>query len=334
MRSYRLIFVSSILTSVLILCFLTFYQGKENIETESNDFLSSRFEEPEGPIPPLPDSSSFAPELDKAKHQKAEAPSGAMELRWNFADKASFSYDYTLEADIESSISTTGRTMRQDISSNGLMLLESEKDNKAELILRDLKLEIEKKGQAGQTPMTAQQDVPEKRIKGINEDGKPSSDSGEMDISMEIMVRLPSGPLSPGESESITMDAPLKFIGKTMKVAGADTITLDKYVTINGHRCARLVHDIKLTDLEVPDEMKGTYRAHIVGKAVVYFDMEDRCIADGKLALLMSSRVETSPSTPKPPENFRDELPDKVRMVMDADNLISLQRKTGGPQKK
>jgi hypothetical protein len=224
--------------------------------------------------------------------------------------------------------------MRQNISSNGLMLLESEKANKAELVLRDLKLEIEKKGQAGQTPMTAKQDVPEKRIKGINPDGRPSADSGEMDISMEIMVRLPHGALAPGESESITMDAPLKFIGKTMKVTGTDTITLDKYVIINGHRCARLVHDIKLADLEVPDGMEGTYLAHIVGKGVVYFDMEDRCITDGKLALLMSSRVETSPSVPEPPKNFHGELPDKVRMVTDADNLISLERKTGGPQKK
>ncbi|MFO8057861.1 MAG: hypothetical protein R6V10_11250 [bacterium] len=274
----------------------------------------------------MPDSSSYESEVGKSEYPEAEAPADDFLLRWDFSGSRVYGYDYELKAGIDSSISTTGQEMSQTVSTKGDMLLKSRKSNKADMVLKGLTLKMRREGKEGKPPATAKQDLPDKTVKGINHDGSPSADSGELDISMEIMIRMPADELSAGESSSIDMEAPLQVMGKDLPITGTDTVTLDKFVTIDGRRCARLVHEIKMEDLEVPEGEEGTYLARITGRGVVYFDLVDHCLVEGKVALLMSSRVETAPHVPEPREKYPEDLPDKIRMVMDSDNLISLGR--------
>ncbi len=328
MHSYRLIYLSSLITSLLVLSFLVFFSSEAEFSEGSApagpEFLAAKYKEPEGPIPAMLESSGFESEVGGSEYPPAEAPAGPAALSWDFSTPAAYRYDYSLSAKIDSSVSTTGQQMVQNVSSKGLMLIKVRKDQKADLLLQDLKLEIKRKGRAGQPPASARQELPDKTVKDISKDGTPSKDSGEVDISIEIMIRMPSQTLAPGESQSIAMEAPLRFGGKSFPVTGTDTVSLDKFVTINGHRCAKLVHQIDMQHLKVPEDLEGTYMAQIVGKGVVYFDMEDGRLVEGKLALLTSSRVEASPRVPESSKNAAADLPDKVRMVMDADNLVTL----------
>jgi len=75
----------------------------------------------------------------------------------------------------------------------------------------------------------------------------------------------------------------------------------------------------------VPDEMEGRYRCHVKGRSVFYFNIENRHFISGRVAMIMSMRVEApAPKMDFPQDANKGNIPGTFKMEMDSDNFISV----------
>ena len=130
-----------------------------------------------------------------------------------------------------------------------------------------------------------------------------------------------------GESVSIPAQMPFNAMGSLLQVTGHLETRLADYVLIDGKTCAKLETDIDISTLNPPEELEGDYRCQVKGKSVFYFNIEGRHFMSGKVAMLMSMRIEA----PAPSVDFSDDTdtdtekrPSMIKMAMDSDNFISV----------
>ena len=90
-----------------------------------------------------------------------------------------------------------------------------------------------------------------------------------------------------GESVDIPQHMPFDAPGSLLQVKGRSRITLTRYVKIGKRTCAQLDVDIDISDLKVPSELVGEYKASAKGASVFYFDVAERCFVFGSTAMLM-----------------------------------------------
>jgi hypothetical protein len=131
-----------------------------------------------------------------------------------------------------------------------------------------------------------------------------------------------------GESVEVENEMPLQVAGSLLHAKGRTTITLTKYVVIDGHVCAKLETATDISQVDVPGELQGTYKVKAKGKSVFYFDTINNSFVSGSVAFLISMRIEVPiPKKAPPGENPpKTEKPKITRMVMDIDNLIKVKR--------
>jgi hypothetical protein len=115
-------------------------------------------------------------------------------------------------------------------------------------------------------------------------------------------------------------------MGSLLHVTGNSEIKLADYVQINGKTCAKLKTEIDISTLNVPEEMKGNYKCQVKGRSIFYFNIEDRHFMSGRVAMLMSMRVEAlTPKMDFPQEINKGSVPETVKMAMDSDNFLSVE---------
>jgi hypothetical protein len=117
-------------------------------------------------------------------------------------------------------------------------------------------------------------------------------------------------------------------MGSLLNVKVKTIITLTKYVMIDEHICARLETATDISQLNIPGELKGTYKIMLKGKSIFYFDTANNSFVSGGIALIISTRIEAPmPKKALPGENRpKTEMPEMGRMFMDIDNLIKVKR--------
>ena len=278
---------------------------------------------------PIPASSRFLGELDAENYPEVSAPKVAPILRWDFSGKKIYSYDFFQkmvgETDMGAFTNQQGSSSTS-MDAEGLLLLKSQGNKTATLVLKDMSLNMKMNlGEEDSEPKTISSQAPPLVIQGVQEDGKMKLGLSGQELFLKELFPIPPKALKVGESIDVPSAMPFNAMGSVLSVTGKYRITLTKYVSINGHTCARLETDIDISHLDVPAELTGDYKCSLRGKSVFYFDIENRCFVSGNVVTTMSMRINApAPRMMFQGENAPEDFPDTIQMAMDNDTCVSL----------
>jgi len=280
---------------------------------------------PTGPLSPIPEAARFAGEIGRRTYPRAAAPETPPLLRWDFSGDDTYAYDLRMQNETDSQLPAGGRRQIKQLA-EGTLLLRSQGDRTATLVLKVEKMKVD-----GVGPHQMPSRFPPMSVPGVREDGSMGTGTGPANLPLRDLFPLPAKPLRVGETVSRPASMPFNAMGSTLKVEGTSKVTLTGYVTIDGHKCARLDTDIDIAKVKAPETMKGTYKCVTRGKCVAYFDIEDRRFVSVELALSMGIHIEA----PMPAANVKGAkmpkgMPDKFLMSMKMDSLATL---THNPRK-
>jgi len=175
-------------------------------------------------------------------------------------------------------------------------------------------------------PQAMESQAPPMVVQGVKEDGSMEICNTSQEMLFKTLFPLPPQPLHVGESVSVPGQIPFNAMGSLLYAKGAFNILLTGYVKIGEKTCAKLVTDIDISQLDVPEEMEGNYTCQLKGKSVYFFDVQNRHFVSGREATMMSMRMEAQ--TPKMSFSDKgkeeDTIPETMKMAMDSDNLIAV----------
>jgi hypothetical protein len=262
-------------------------------------------------------ASQFVKEVGKENFKKAEPPSAAPVFLLDFSkDKVVHTYSYQQEVRIKTD-------MGQEMSAKGLLLIKSQGDSTAELVLKDMKISMKSEDE----PKTMEQQMPPFAVQGMKEDGSGSFGNSSQDMVLKMLFPLPPKPIKVGESVDVPAQMPFDAMGSVLNATGRSRITLTQYVTIDGRTCAQLDVDTDISKLEVPSELKGEYRCSTKGTSVFYFDVADRSFVSGTIALIMQFSIDAPMPQMNIPGEDTSDMPKRSKMSMGSDNLIKVKLK-------
>ena len=220
----------------------------------------------------------------------------------------------------------TGQVSTQNMEGYGKLSLKSEGNNIARLVIEDLTLSMEINSPSINEPKVMKQQSPPMIIQGIKEDGSMKLGDSSQELLLKTLFPLPSTPLKIGESVTVPSQMPFNAMGSLLYATGNSTIKLVDYVQINGRTCAKLKTEINIANLNVPEEMEGTYKCQVKGSSIFYFNIEERYFMSGRVAMLISMRVEAPiPKMEFSQETNKGSIPETITMVMDSDNFLSVE---------
>jgi len=274
--------------------------------------------------------SRFLKEVEQDKHEETEPPTAVPVFKWDFANKDVHSYTYEQEVRNKTNMgfSMDGRSndMGQEISGKGVLLVKSQGDGTAELVLKDMTMSM-KMDMGKDAPKTMEQKVPAIVVQGMKEDGSGSFGDSSQDMFLKMLFPLPTKPLKVGDSVDVPAQMPFNAMGSVLKVTGRSRITLTRYVKIGKRTCAQLDVDTDISELKVPSELKGEYKCSAKGTSVFYFDVANRSFASGTIAFIMQFSIDAPTPQMKISGEDTPDMPKRWKTSMTSDNLIRVKLK-------
>ena len=278
------------------------------------------------------DNSSFIDIIDDQAYREIRPFEDATLFRWDFSENKEYSYNFSQKAKTQNFMNGFGANRKGTFSSqimtgNGILSYRSEKDKTARFVLENLMLKLEHPTDDNETaPKTTEMKSPPMIIQGVKEDGNLSIPSSSQTLLLKLLFPLPAQPMKVSETIINEANMPFNAMGSLLYIKGHSRITLEKYVEINGHNCAKFTSDIDISKMDIPPEMEGNYIALVKGKSVFFFDVDNRKFIAGKLALLMAMDIDAKSPEMKfsDDEEKSDELPETIKIAMNSDNLITL----------
>jgi len=270
--------------------------------------------------------SHYLKELNKNDYREVKTPSTAPIFRWDFSKKSVQEYSYEQEVINKTELGVdAGSDMsdpEQSMSAKGSLLIKSQADGTAELVLKDMKASMKISFNKTDDPKTMEQEMPPFVVQGMKEDGTGPFGDSSQDMLLKLIFPLPTSNLKVGESVDVPAQMPFNAMGSQLQVKGRSRITLTRYVLIGNHTCAQLNVDIDISDLKVPSELEGEYLCSTKGSAVFFFDISSRTFVSGSTALLTQFSIDA----PMPKMNIQGEaatnVPPRSKMSMKSDNFI------------
>jgi len=278
-------------------------------------------------------ASQFAKEVtkEKQKHKETVAPLAAPVFRWDFS-RAEVVHTYRFEQEVRSKTdmgsSFDGKSGRieEEMSATGVLLIKSQGDSTATLVLKDMKTSMKRNmGAAG--PKTVEEQMPPIVVQGMKDDGTGSFGNSFQDPVLKMLFPLPTKPVMIGESVDIPAQMPFNVMGSILPVTGCLRITLTRYVKIGKHTCAQLDVDTDILKLKVPTELKGEYKCSLKGPSVFYFDVESRSFVSGAIAMLMQISIDAPMPQMKISGKDAPDMPERIKGSMTIDNPIRVKLK-------
>lgn len=298
--------------------------GSDKASSSSATPSSPLLVEPQGPLPPLPGKSSFTPDLGDIKAEPAEAPQDAVLLRWDFAKPQTMAFDYTQT--VKNTSEMGGQSgITQNLESAGTLLMKSEGDKTARMVLKDIKAQMQAAvpGKSAIAPTSV--NLPVQVVSGIQENGSISGGNSQQELLVRLLFPLPPGPIKQGETAEIPVKFPFNMMGSPLDATGLLRTKLVRFVKVGGRLCAQLETVVDVGKLEVPPEVEAKAQFEVKGKTFTLFDLEAHRFVAASQALMLAFRSDI----PLPKIDFREKgpavsMPKVMRMVTDSDNLINI----------
>lgn len=266
-------------------------------------------------------ASQFAKEATKKKYKETDPPSAAALFRWDFS-KAHVVHAYDYEQEVWK------KTYKeQKMSTKGTLLIKSQGDSTAELVLKEMKMSMEIMDMRKGEPRTIEEHIPSSVVQGMKKDGSGSFGNSSQGMILKMLFPLPPKVLKVGESVDVPAQMPFNAMGSMLQVTGNSRITLTRYVKIGKNTCAQLNVDTDISQLKVPPELKGEYKYSTKGTSVFYFDVANRSFVSGTIVLLIQFSIDAPMPQMKISGGDAPDMPKRYKMSMKSDNLIRVKLK-------
>jgi len=280
---------------------------------------------------PLPPNSSFVDQIDIENYPSQTPPEHPQLLRWDFSGTEVYLYDFYQKILITNQMDgmfggEEGKIIHQSLEGNGKLSLKSEGNGNARFVLENLTINMEVDIPGREEPKTIQSQSPPMVVQGFQEDGQVKLSNNSQQLLFKTLFPIPPKSLKIEESVSVPVEMPFNAMGSLLNVKGSSVIKLADYVLIDGKACAKLETTIDISKMNIPKELEGVYICRVKGKSIFYFDIYGRHFVSGRVALLMSIRVEAPTPRMNFPEETKgsEEMPETIKMAMDSDNFLSV----------
>ncbi len=273
-------------------------------------------------------NSRFLNELKKERYHEAKPPSTAPILRWDFSRKTVHNYLYEQEAKNKFTVGLgVGEQVpdtEQSLSAKATLLVKSQGDGTAELVLKDSKVTMKMTMGKEKEPKIMESTMPPIVVQDMKEDGSASFGNSSQDLFLRMLFPLPRKPLNVGEFVDADVQMPFNAMGSLLQVKGRSRMTLTRYVEISGRICAQFDVDTDISGLRVSSELEGDYKVSMKGRSLYFFDIDRRLFVYGSAAAL----IEIIADAPMPKMNIQGEkqlaIPKRVKMSMASDTVIKV----------
>lgn len=115
-------------------------------------------------------------------------------------------------------------------------------------------------------------------------------------IIFDLIFPLPTKSLKIGEKEKIPLHMPFNANGSSVIIEGYNSLEFEGMEIIDGKECAVLKGEIDIADLEIPEELIGTYDGSLIGNGTYYFNLKDKYLVGADIQMiteiLMDSKTE------------------------------------------
>lgn len=200
---------------------------------------------------------------------------GENSYRWDFSSKKKFIYSYSQTSKSEHSFEENEPARKNVMSGDGKLSIRVTENNTAVLSLTNLQMQVVGINEDGTPSDTMTQMAQPLISQEMNSDGS-FSDSYSQD-QFDIFFPLPKNSLKEGDSEDIPTQTPFNANGSMLFSKGNITITHEGYQDFDGRKCTVFKGVIDISELDMPEEIKGEYECTTTGQSTYYFDVEEGC---------------------------------------------------------
>ena len=268
--------------------------------------------------------SQFMGELKGAAYPEITDLDSPRSFSWDFSAKHDTTYSYNQQirnSHKTSAMRAGGKSSSSEmtISSNATLVIRSNGDHSADVILKDLALKM--KMPNGKTMEQQPQPI---AAQGIPESPKVDSTFEFDNKLIKSLFPLPHGSLSPGQSVKRPATRTFSALGSHLIATGTLTVTLDRYVTIDQRRCARIHAIIDISSVKVPPELKGDYQSETKLESLYYFDIDRREVVSGIIAGITGFAIDAPTPQMAIPSPDKAKVAPTIQMAVWSDNLIKI----------
>jgi hypothetical protein len=256
-------------------------------------------------------------------YPEAKAPDIAPDFRWNFSYKKTYIYSWEQENDQE--LDTGAGKQKYSVSGTGMLRVKSHGDNTADLVLQDIRLKMAFDEAFGGKREPVEQNPPPVVMQNIKDNGTGLTGNSEQETFLKLLFPFPDKSLNVGESVDMPAQMSFKAMDLALQVKGRSRITLVRYVKIGSRTCAQLESDADISELKVPEELKGENSCVIKAKSVCYFDIINRCFIEGTIA--STTKIAIDAPVIKSDKLSGAQQPERAKMAMFINGIISISLK-------
>ena len=231
---------------------------------------------------------------------------------WDFSSKKKFIYSYSQTVVVEMKTDKNRPARKSFMTGKGNLNVLVKENNLADLSITDL--ELSSVYNDDESPSDTMTDIqPAMVVQDMQPDGSFSTEN--VDILFKILFPLPSSDIKIGESNELAMQLPFNANGSILMSKGGNKLVFEGYETLEGRKCAVLKGTLDISDLEVPEELKGEYISKTTGSATYYFDIRDHCYVGADIQMLMEAKMDSED---------KDESDFDMFMDMSSDNKFKI----------
>jgi hypothetical protein len=218
------------------------------------------------------------------------------EFIWNLSEEKKYTYSYSQTVKVENKRSQSGPVSKSFMTGNGNLYVRVRPDSLADLSLANIKMKMIMFNDDGSPRDTVTHVAPTNVVQGMKPNGNFSQ--ANTDILFDVLLPLPSRDLKKDESDKIPLKMPFNANGSLLLVEGFNTLTFTGFKMIKGRNCAVLKGKIDISNLEIPEELKGEYKSSTIGNATYYFDLKDHCYVGADINMVMTVMMNTESDDP------------------------------------
>ena len=213
-----------------------------------------------------------------------------VEFVWDFSEQKTFSYSYDHTIKSKNTMVKNESPKTADIIGTGDLNVRVKEHSLADLSLSNLKMGMITYDDHGKANDTLYNTAPTSVIQDMTPNG--TFNTANHNIVFDLIFPLPSKTLKIGETNKIPMQMPFNVNGSSLFVKGFNTLTFAGMEHLDGKECAVLKGDINISNLEIPEELKGTYESSSIGTGTYYFDLENHYFVGADVQMTMKVLVD------------------------------------------
>lgn len=210
-----------------------------------------------------------------------------LSLDFSKAGQTKFEYKQDLTG------TTLGMISEEKVNSEshakGFVIIDVKKDETADLILSGIDFSSRLCCINGKPMEKNAMDLPPTTLAGLQKDG--SFTSRQMDPAFNMLFRLPKKAIAAGQSVLIPMNMPIRVGEWDMDAKGSLKLTYTKNEVFEGRNCAVLSGNIDISEVKIPQGLKGEVKCNNKGKVIYYFDLDNRCFVKVDMGITISNFI-------------------------------------------